>query len=278
MKKNCVPMIHVPDVGATVDWYAGIGFTVLETYGDHRGGLSFARLSFGAGEVAFSSGGSASTRERREVDLYVHTDDVDALYEQLRDRVDVVEGPHETFYGMREVIIRDLNRFWITFAELSPAELLMAAVATGEVDRVRELLERRRPGAERLSAALAAAAASPAATEITELLRSAGAVPPVLVDGAILDGYAGRYESQDDIGVTIVREGDYLRGLPDDSQPVRLLPIDQVRFKPIELSDASVTFEVVDGTIVLVFTQGERTIRLHRVPDAATDRAAARPA
>jgi len=32
----------------------------------------------------------------------------------LKGRVDVVEGPHDTFYGMRELIIRDLNRFWIT--------------------------------------------------------------------------------------------------------------------------------------------------------------------
>ena len=271
-------MIHVPDVRATVDWYVGVGFAVLETYGDHRGGLSFAMLSFGSGEVMFSSGGSPSPRERREVDLYVHTDDVDAIYEQIKDRVDVVEGPHETFYGMREVIIRDLNRFWITFAEFSPAELLMAAVATGDIGRVRELLEQRRVGAERLSAALTAAAASPASREITELLQAAGAVPPVVIDRAILERYAGRYESQDGIGVTIVREGDYLRVLPDDSQPVRLLPVDQRRFKPVELTDASVTFDVVDGTTALVFTQGERASRLQRVPEAPTDGAETGPA
>ena len=259
-------MIHVPDVGATVDWYAAIGFTVLETYGDHRGGLSFAKLSFGSGEVAFSSGGSASTRERREMDLYVHTEDVDALYGQLRARVEIVEGPHETFYGMRELIIRDLNRYWITFAEVSPAELLMAGIAAGDVDRVRALLERRPAVAERLNAALMAAAASPASREITELLESAGAVPPVVVDPAVLRGYAGRYESQDGIGVTIVREEEYLRALPDDSQPVRLLPIDQGRFKPIELADATVTFESAGGHAnALLFTQGAQTIRLKRV-------------
>ena len=26
-------------------------------------------------------------------------------------------GPHDTHYGMRELIIRDLNRFWITFGQ-----------------------------------------------------------------------------------------------------------------------------------------------------------------
>ena len=36
---------------------------------------------------------------------------------RLKDRVDVVEAPHDTEYGMRELIIRDLNRFWITFGE-----------------------------------------------------------------------------------------------------------------------------------------------------------------
>ena len=59
-------------------------------------------------------------KRRREVDLYIYTDDVDEVYERLKDRVDVIEGPHNTFYGMREVIIRDLNRFWITFAQEKP--------------------------------------------------------------------------------------------------------------------------------------------------------------
>jgi hypothetical protein len=39
------------------------------------------------------------------------------VYDRLKDRVEVVEGPHDTFYGMREFIIRDLNRFWITFGQ-----------------------------------------------------------------------------------------------------------------------------------------------------------------
>ena len=34
MAEKVVPMIHVPDVRATVDWYSGIGFTVTATYGD----------------------------------------------------------------------------------------------------------------------------------------------------------------------------------------------------------------------------------------------------
>jgi uncharacterized glyoxalase superfamily protein PhnB len=115
--QRVVPMIHVPDVRATVAWYQSIGFNVMYTYDDGGEGLSFAGVSFGSGEVMFNSGGQASSQHRREVDLYVYTDGVDALYERLKDRVEVFEGLHDTFYGMREFIIRDLNRFWITFGQ-----------------------------------------------------------------------------------------------------------------------------------------------------------------
>ena len=111
-------MIHVPDVRATVDWYESIGFDVVARYGNETAdGLSFAIVSFGDGQVMFSQDGEASNKRRREVDLYVYADDVVEIYSRLKDRVNIVEGPHNTFYGMREVIIRDVNRFWITFGE-----------------------------------------------------------------------------------------------------------------------------------------------------------------
>ena len=124
MLKKVVPMFHVPDVRQTVDWYREIGFEVKATYGDDGGGLSFAIVSFGGGEVMFSSGGRLSPQHRREVDLYAYTEEVDDLYDRIRDRIEIVEGPHNMFYGMREVIVRDLNGFWITFGEEIPADVL----------------------------------------------------------------------------------------------------------------------------------------------------------
>jgi uncharacterized glyoxalase superfamily protein PhnB len=119
MAEKVVPMIHVSDVRATVDWYESIGFTVTDTYDDGGEGLSFAILSFGKSEVMFSSGGQPSNQNRREVDLYVYVDNVDDLYRSLKDRVEIVKGLHNTFYGMREFIIRDVNRFWLTFAQFA---------------------------------------------------------------------------------------------------------------------------------------------------------------
>ena len=115
-------MLHVPDVRATVEWYEDIGFKVVATYGEEtHDNFSFAIVSFGETEVMFSTDGERSDKWRREVDLYVYTDNIDELYENLKDRVDVVETPHDTFYGMREFIIRDPNRFWITFGQESSA-------------------------------------------------------------------------------------------------------------------------------------------------------------
>ena len=123
MTDRVVPMIHVPDVRATVEWYKTIGFTVTNTYDDGGDGLSFAILAFGDTRVMFSSGGQPSAAHRREVDLYVYCDNVDERFQRLKDRVDIIEEPHDMFYGMREFICRDLNRFWVTFGqEISTAE------------------------------------------------------------------------------------------------------------------------------------------------------------
>lgn len=115
--RAATPMIHVADVRATAEWYETVGFKVEDTYGNGADGLSFAILSAGATRVMFNQGGRPSGARRREVDLYVDVADVDQLFAALKNRVEVVEVPHDTHYGMRQFIIRDPNRFWITFGQ-----------------------------------------------------------------------------------------------------------------------------------------------------------------
>lgn len=116
MLTKVTPMIHVPDVRLTADWYASIGFK-LTGANEEDGELNWARLSLEDTEIMLNSGGRASAAERREVDLYLLVPDIDELYRELHDRVEVVEALHDTFYGMREFIIRDPNRFWLTFGQ-----------------------------------------------------------------------------------------------------------------------------------------------------------------
>ncbi len=108
-------MIHVPDVRATVEWYERLGFRVLETFANGTGGLSFGILTFGDSRVMFNEGGRSSPASRREVDLYVYTDDLEQHYERIRALVPILEPLRDTYYGMREFILRDCNGFWITF-------------------------------------------------------------------------------------------------------------------------------------------------------------------
>jgi len=109
-------MIRVPDVGATIVWYQALGFAVVSTHEDD-GRLDWALLSFGEGRVMFNAGGRPSAEARREVDLYIHADDIDSIHDSVKERVDVQAAPHDTFYGMHEFIVRDLNGFWITFGQ-----------------------------------------------------------------------------------------------------------------------------------------------------------------
>jgi hypothetical protein len=54
-----------------------IGFTLVRQ-NEEDGEINWAKLTFGNSEVMFDAGGSASAEKRREVDLYITTDNVDA--------------------------------------------------------------------------------------------------------------------------------------------------------------------------------------------------------
>jgi uncharacterized glyoxalase superfamily protein PhnB len=112
-----VPMVNVPDVKATVAWYESIGFAVRATHEEPGCPMDWASLLLGTSEVMLSAGGRPASSPRRDVDLYVHVDDVDRCYESVAMKAEVVEAPHATEYGMREFIIKDLNGFWLTFGQ-----------------------------------------------------------------------------------------------------------------------------------------------------------------
>ena len=116
MVERVQPMIHVPDVAATVEWYRSVGFAVVATNEDECE-IDWAMLSFGETGVMFNGGGRTSTEKRREVDLYVTTERLDEIYADLKGRVEMVGDLYEAFHGMREFIIRDPNGFWVTFGQ-----------------------------------------------------------------------------------------------------------------------------------------------------------------
>lgn len=252
MADRVVPMIHVPDVRATVAWYKGIGFDVLATYGGDGDGLSFAVLGFGNAQVMFNQAGHPSTAHRREVDLYVYTEKVDEIYERLKDSVDIVEKPHDTFYGMRELIIRDLNRFWITFGQNSAFAAMMNAIQQNDIQQLRLALKDHNVKPATLTAGLAAASdVQPENAEIVELLKTAGAVPSVDVDEQCLRSYAGTYKHDLGFEVKVAYQDGKLFGALGAQEPLRLLAIDRYTFRPVAFDDDGLLrFIVEDNTTV----------------------------
>lgn len=116
MPHKAVPMTRVVDVRSTIAWYQSVGFTLQRTFEDD-GDMNWALLTFGTSEVMFATGCNPLAPTGRDVDLYVHVEAVDALYLELKDRVDVTMEPTDVFHGMREFIVRDPNGFTVVFAE-----------------------------------------------------------------------------------------------------------------------------------------------------------------
>ncbi len=79
--------------------------------------MDWALLLCGDSELMLSLGGQPASSPRRDFDLYIQVDDLEARVPSLRRLAHVVEDLHLTHYGMREVIIKDPNGFWITFAQ-----------------------------------------------------------------------------------------------------------------------------------------------------------------
>src|SRR5207248_7677119 len=73
--------------------------------------LDWAALVFGEREIMLSAGGAPGTPRRQSADLYIRTDDLENLRRQIPSTVEIVEDLHDTFYGMREFILRDPNGF-----------------------------------------------------------------------------------------------------------------------------------------------------------------------
>jgi hypothetical protein len=227
---------------------------VKATYGDETGGnFSFAIMSFGDTEVMFNTDGETSEKHRREVDLYVYTDNVDELYENLKARVDVIEKPHDKFYGMREIIIRDINRFWITFGQESVFEVLMGGIYEGDPERVRRALDSRTVKPDTLNVAFAFASATEKRNEeIIAMLTAAGAQPPPQIAPATLESYAGSYKGEHGIAAEITVKDGRLFAKPAGQEAMSIWPLDQTTFKPVAMDRATLKFEVENAEAVAI--------------------------
>jgi uncharacterized glyoxalase superfamily protein PhnB len=117
------PNIFVKDLKATVEFYKILGFETVTTVPE-AGEPIFVMMACGKITFMFQSFKSIentlpliSRNEGGSLLLYINVKGIRALYERIKDKVQVLHGLEKAFYGATEFSIRDNNNFMLTFAE-----------------------------------------------------------------------------------------------------------------------------------------------------------------
>lgn len=119
------PTLAVPDTAATAHWYRDrLGFEVLGLWGTGyaivkkgRALIHFAGMPRGH-TASFCRPNTGRTSHSDMWDIYLHTDDVDALYTDYRNRgAAIIRPPYDAPHGLREFHISDLNGYMLAFGQ-----------------------------------------------------------------------------------------------------------------------------------------------------------------
>lgn len=116
------PMLWTEDLEGTVAFYTEVlGFAIDEFNRD----WGWASLSVGSASIMFtrplefdaSPGFEPPSRIGCTGSFYFNTDDVDALWEELRDKATICYGIEDFDHGMREFAVYDNNGYILQFGQ-----------------------------------------------------------------------------------------------------------------------------------------------------------------
>ena len=116
--ESSIPVLRVADYPrARAFWTEVLGFELREEGGDPARFGIFAR---GAARVFVDAWHGGEPEPSPGWRAYFHTDDVDALARDLADRGYAAEGPRNTVYGMRELVVADPEGNRLCFGQDAP--------------------------------------------------------------------------------------------------------------------------------------------------------------
>lgn len=119
------PNIMVEDVNATAAYYNELfGFEVIMKIPE-EGIYDWAMIQ--KDEVSLMLQSVKSLTEEYDLFMkkgiggsltfFITMNNIDELFEKVKDKVKIIKGLEVTFYGMKEFTIEDLNGYIVTFAE-----------------------------------------------------------------------------------------------------------------------------------------------------------------
>ena len=135
-------------------------------------------------------------------------------------------------------------------------DVLMSGVQRKKEDVVKMALDTGKIKPDALTAALALSM-NANTTAISDLLKKAGATPPLEVDAATLQSYVGKYKGETGPEATIsVKDGKlFVAGFGRDVIP--LMALDKATFRPVAFAGITFAFNVEGEKVVsMTFKQG----------------------
>ncbi len=127
MYKKVAPMFLVDDVDKAVGFYKDVFGAKLQYSLPDKPPFEWASLLLEETEIMFWKKDTAqkeypdvpfTSDKPSNVIVYVYVEDIDKLYERIKDRVTVIMKPKDQFYGIREFTIQDPFGFVWTFAQV----------------------------------------------------------------------------------------------------------------------------------------------------------------
>jgi uncharacterized protein len=177
----------------------------------------------------------------------------------------------DTFYGATAMTwALDNDHFEVVKLLLAKGggdvdEVLTTGARGNNAELVKIALDQGGATATNLTAALAMASANEKGAEIVEMLKKAGAKPPLEVDPATLQKYAGKYrgDPSPELNITF-KDGKLFAALGRESQP--LMALDNTTFRPVAFGGITLVFNLEgDKATSMTFKQGQTTSQLKRV-------------
>ena len=139
-------------------------------------------------------------------------------------------------------------------------DVLTTGAREGNAALVGVALARGGAKPEALTTALAATMNDKDKVEIAEMLKKAGAVPPLEVDPATLQSYVGKYKTEQGPEITFsLKEGKPFITAAG-REPLAMMAVDKTTFKPVAFDGISIAFNVEgDKATGFTFKQGPNT-------------------
>ena len=177
----------------------------------------------------------------------------------------------DTFYGATAMTwALDNNHFAVVKLLLEKDggdvdDVLMQGARGNNAELVQIALDRGGATPATLTAALAMASADEKAAAIVEILKKAGAQPPLQVDAAILQTYVGKFRGDPGPEITIaVKDGKLFANVGRDS--FQMMALDQTTFRPLAFAGITLVFNrEADKVTSISFKQGPNTTQLKRI-------------